>query len=334
MLSTAHAVVACDLFLDLRLYCVPQWLMDQLSEAFPNVLFQPVNVPGASLLDSSATVYWGNRITPEIIGGMPYLRWIHFGSVGVDRARTPEVRERNIMVTSSRGTVVAPMVASALAFMASLARGLHRSEALRRSGGMNRKSFDAYFDQIRELAGERCLIVGYGDVGQRLGRVCRALDMDVVAIRRPGKEACSELSESYPIEKLADAASTADYVVNLLPYTAHTERVFDRAFFSAMKPDAFFINIGRGETVDEDALIDVLAEDGIAGAGLDVFAVEPLTPDSPLWNMPNVMLTPHVAALGERYWERQAALFSHNLHCYLERDIKGIRNVVDMSSGY
>lgn len=334
ILSSANAVVACDLFLDLRLYCVPLWLRERLAEAFPNVSFRPVNVPGRPLLDPSATIYWGNRITPEIISGMPFLQWIHFGSVGVDRARRPEVKERNILVTSSRGTVVASMVASALAFITALARGIHRCDVLRRAGVLSRSSFDAYYDQVGELAGERCLIVGYGDVGERLGQVCRALDMDVSAIRRIGKENRPELSGIYTLEALCEAVADADYIVNLLPFTAETGNVFSRQVFAAMKPSAFFVNIGRGETVDEPALIDALSAGRIAGAGLDVFAKEPLTPDSPLWHMENVILTPHVAALSEGYWVREAELLMSNLRCYLECEQALMRNVVDMNTGY
>ena len=330
-LSDSHALVACDLYLDLRLYRVPKSVERQLAAAFPKVEIVPVNVPGASPICEGATIYWGNRITPEIINAMPNLCWIHFGSVGVNRARTAKVIERNIIVTSSKGMVVASMVASALAFITGLARGLLRSEVLRRQGKMSREAFDAYFDQAHELVEQVCLIVGYGDVGKRLGEICRVLGMKVVAIRRPQGESRPELSASYSLDELADAVRSADYVVNLLPHTTETDRIFTEEIFSAMKRTTYFINIGRGETVDEPAMIRALREGWIAGAGLDVFAIEPLPSQSPLWAMDNVMLTPHVAGLSAGYWPRQGELFQFNLEHYLSGDIASMRNRVDMS---
>lgn len=331
VLSDSRAVVACDLYLDLHLYRVPKSVERQLAAAFPKVEIVPVNVPGASPICEGATIYWGNRITPEIINAMPNLCWIHFGSVGVNRARTTKVIERKIIVTSSKGLVAAPMLASALAFITGLARGLHHSETLRRQGKMSRETFDAYFDQVHELAGQTCLIVGYGDVGEHLGHICRALDMKIMAIRRPSAEPRAELSASYPLDKLADAVLSADYIVNLLPHTAETDKIFTERVFAVMKQTAYFINIGRGETVDEPAMIRALSEGWIAGAGLDVFAIEPLPSQSPLWAMDNVMLTPHVAGLSTGYWPRQGELFEFNLERYLNGDIASMRNRVDMS---
>ena len=238
--------------------------------------------------------------------------------------------KRNISITSSKGIVASSMVASALAFMTSLARGLHFSQTLRNEKNMNRYSFDAYFDQIHELSGERCLIVGFGDVGRRLSRVCQALEMKVSAIGRTA--IVSDLVDNhYTLDQISIAVSDADYVFNLLPLTLETEKIFSQNVFEHMKPSAFFINIGRGETVDQASLITALQNGSIMGAGLDVFVDEPLTVDSPLWEMQNVILSPHVAGLSKGYWDRQADLFIHNLICYLEDDNALMHNIIDMS---
>ena len=329
ILSNKEAVVVCDLFLSLRLYRMPDWLKRRLSIVFPNVKIIPVNTPGNPLTVKDATVYWGNRITPEIINSMPKLEWIHFGSVGVDRANTKEVFKRNILITSSKGLVVSSMVASAMAFMTNLARGMHHSQILRNQGNMNRKGFDKYFDQIHDLSGERCLIVGFGDVGDRLAKVCKALEVNVSAIGR-SIDKHNSVDNFYSLSQLSDAVSDADYVVNLLPFNFETEKVFTYEVFDKMKPGAFFINIGRGETVDEGALISALESKKISGAGLDVFAKEPLSDDSPLWSMENVVLSPHVAGLSKGYWERQANLFEHNLKYYLENDNNSMHNIANI----
>jgi len=329
IISNKEAVIACDLFLPLRLYHLPKWLQEDLKTAFPNVEVIPVNTPDSPLTTSGATIYWGNRITPEIIQNMPKLEWIHFGSVGVNRVNIDEVSKRGILITSSKGLVVSSMVTSAIAFMTNLARGMHYNQILRNKKDMDRNSFDNYFDQIHELAGEHCLIVGFGDVGKKLAKVCKALEMNVSVIGRSIKKHDS-VDNFFTLEKIATAVSNADYVINLLPLNNETEQVFTQKVFEKMKFSAFFINIGRGETVDEDALIVALKNKNITGAGLDVFAQEPLTSSSPLWNMENVILSPHVAGLSKGYWDRQANLFMYNLKRYLENDSNSMDNVIDM----
>ena len=330
VISNKKAVIACDLFLSLRLYHLPEWLQERLKIAFPNVEIIPVNTPNSPQVVEDATVYWGNRITSGIIDSMPKLEWIHFGSVGVNRVNVEDVSKRNILITSSKGIVASSMVASALAFMTSLARGLHFNQTLRNEKNMNRDSFDTYFDQIHELSGERCLIVGLGDVGRRLARVCQALEMNVSVIGRT-KIGSDLFDNHYTLDQILIAVSDADYVFNLLPLTVETERIFSQNVFEHMKSSAFFINIGRGETVDEASLITALQDGSIMGAGLDVFVGEPLTVDSPLWEMHNVILSPHVAGLSKGYWDRQADLFIHNLICYLEDDTALMHNIIDMS---
>jgi len=257
---------------------------------------------------------------------MPKLEWIHFGSVGVNRANTEEVYKRDILITSSKGLVVSSMVTSAIAFMTSLARGMHYTQMLRNKKNMNRDSFDNYFDQIHEMAGERCLIVGFGDVGNKLAKVCKALDMNVSAVGRLINKHKS-VDSFFTIREIATAVSGADYIINLLPLNNETKQIFTEKLFAKMKSSAFFINIGRGETVDQDALIAALKNKQITGAGLDVFAQEPLTYSSPLWSMDNVMLSPHIAGLSNGYWDRQANLFMHNLKCYLNNDNNSMYNI-------
>jgi len=329
IISNKRAIVACDLFLSLQLYCLPNWFQENLEIAFPNVKIIPVNTVSSLLTLEDATIYFGNRITSEIISKMPKLAWIHFGSVGVNRVDVEEMSKKFVLITSSKGLVVSSMVASALAFMTNLARGIHYSQVLRSKGNMNRDSFDRYFNQVHEISGESCLIVGFGDVGKKLAEVCKALGMNVYAISKSIKE--HELIDSfYTLDQISDAVLNKDYIVNLLPLNIHTEKVFTQQVFESMKSSAFFINIGRGETVDEEALILALKNKQIAGAGLDVFAQEPLLKSSPLWGMENVILSPHVAGLSSGYWNRQSNLFMNNLKCYLEGDKELMSNIVEM----
>jgi D-2-hydroxyacid dehydrogenase (NADP+) len=330
ILSKKEAKVACDLFLPLKFYHLPGWLRDGLNFAFPNVEIIPVNTPNTPKYIEDASIYWGNRITPEIIDNMINLKWVHFGSVGVNRVNLESIISRKILITSSKGLVISSMVASALAFITSLARGLHYNQDLRRRGMMTRESFDNYYYQIHELSEERCLLVGFGDVGKKLASVLKALDMKISAISKSVYKH-NDIDNFYQLSDLSDAVSDADYVVSLLPLNSETNKVFGRDIFSKMKSSAFFINIGRGEVVDEDSLIDALKNNIISGAGLDVFEDEPLRLDSPLMEMKNVILSPHVAGLSDQYWDRQATLFVNNLQCFLNNKQNLMDNITKIN---
>jgi len=323
-------LVGCDLFLDLRLYSLPDQMLRNLRKNFPTVDIVPVNVPKSPEVRPDIDVYFGNRITPAIINSCPDLKWIHFGSVGTNHARADSVISRGIHVTSSRGLVVAPMVASAIAFIAGLARGLSHSATLRSSGNLTREAFESVYDQVQELEGQTILIVGLGDVGKRLAKVCVALGMEVVGIRRQSNLQVPGVKSVFSLSDLGRCVASADFTVNLLPLTEKTEKIFSEAIFEQMKPSGFFINIGRGETVDEGALVSALRTKLIAGAGLDVFAEEPLPGNSALLELENVILTPHVAGLSSGYWPRQEDLFSFNLAQYVKGELNDMRNIEDM----
>jgi phosphoglycerate dehydrogenase-like enzyme len=327
-ISEKKLLIACDLFLEQKLYLLPVWLRNKIGLLFPNVEIIPINVPGTSKEVCDAEIYWGNRVNSEVISLLPSLKWIHFGSVGTNRIDDYKIDTTDLFVTSSKGSVVPSMVTSAVAFMTGLARGIHRAEVLRQKGKMDRKNFDKYFSEIQECSGQNCLIVGYGDVGKKLADVCFALGMNVSIVQKPNKSFMNKFNEVFTLDDLPLAVSSADYVVNLLPYNSETRLIFSHKVFKSMQKHSFFINIGRGETVDELSLVAALNNGWFSGAGLDVFSNEPLTPDSPLWDMDNVMLTPHVSGLSSEYWTRQSDIFIHNLSCWLEGSKNDMKNIV------
>ena len=332
MNSGRKIVVGCDLFLPLRLYSVPPWVLEKITQRFSNLEIVPVNIPGQSSGRNDIDVYWGNRITPDFVENCDSLQWVHFGSVGVDRARHDSVAARNIIVTSSRGIATAPMTASALAMITSLARGMHWTFKLRNTGTLTRESFDVFFDSIHDLEGQEILIVGLGEVGRRLSSACAALGMNVTAVNRSPGTAPHHVERTATLEELKNLVVSADYVVDLLPLNEETRHVFDEEMFGRMKESAFFINLGRGETVVESAMISALATGTIAGAGLDVFDVEPLSGDSPLWGFENVIITPHVSAISPNYWRRQLELFLFNIEKFATGDHQSMKNVENIHS--
>ena len=332
--SPTKVVVAADLFLDLKLYCTPAWVLDGLHDAFPFLEIIEVNTPRTQgqPLPENAEVYWGNRITRDIIAGLPNLKWIQFGSVGVDRAVVPEVQSRNIIVTNTGDIVAAAMTASALGFILALARGFHHSWDHIHRGIFGRAAFDQHSELIGDIEGQSCLIVGYGHVGQRLAKACGALGMRVFGIRRNKARPTGDVEKFFVLEQLPESVEDKDFIVNLLPLTPQTQNVFSADVFRRMKPTAYFVNVGRGETVDEQALIDALEESRIAGAGLDVFNGFPRSLNSRFLELTNVILTPHVAGLSQAYWPRAYELVKTNIGRYINN--MPLLNTRELQCGY
>lgn len=315
--------VGCDLFLDLRLYRLPDESLKDLHGRFPNIEIVPINVKNDLPFPTDVEIYWGNRITQKIISSLPDLKWIHFGSVGVNRVQTPEVAERKIIVTNSKHNMTAAVATHAVSLMLALARGLHHCWQLQGAGNLTRESYDVYFDQTFEMEDQTVLIVGYGEIGKKVANICEAMGMKIEVIRQ---------SAGHTLGDLKKLVKSADYVVNLLPYTPQTNEIYTREIFETMKSTTFFINVGRGESVDEPALVEAIKNKTIAGAGLDVFQREPLSPSSELWTLPEVIITPHIGGLTNRYWEKQTAIFAENLSRYIGH--KELTNIVDIKRGY
>lgn len=328
--SKKKITIACDLFLDLNLYLLPQKYKQSLLKKNVNINLVPVNIPPKNFIDHTATIYWGNRINEKIIENMPHLKWIHFGSVGVDKARTRDVVQREIIVTNSQNLVTNAMTSSVIAFMFSLGRGLHRSNHLKYTNNLNRKNFDNYFFEINDFFKQKCLIVGYGNVGKNLAKVLKSLNMNISVISRSNLKSSYLFDNRFSLEDLDVAVSDVDYIINLLPLNNKTHRIFNKKTFANMKKSSFFINIGRGETVDEKALIEALHKRKISGAGLDVFENEPLSKTSPLIGMENVILSPHVAGLSQSYWDKQYNLFANNLKHFTENNFSKMVNIINM----
>ena len=316
-------VIGCDLFLDLDIFNVPKHFIDELKEKY---IVKEVNTYNSDDTDiSDIEIYFGNRINLDLIERMPNLKWIHFGSVGIDKVLN---MDRDIVVTNSKGTMDDALSCSALSLMFSLARGINYCYDLRYNlNNLTRNNMNNYFNKLQSVYGQTILIVGCGDVGNRVSLVCETMGMDVIKITSK-----DNLSSIY------DSLSEADFVLNLLPYTEKTKSIFNKKAFGNMKNNSYFINIGRGETVVEEHLVEALQNNWIGGAGLDVFENEqklpksPLSDNSPLWDMENVIITPHIAGWSNNYWDKQISLFRDNLNRYEKSE--EMLNIINLKRGY
>ncbi|MFC0409670.1 D-2-hydroxyacid dehydrogenase [Roseomonas elaeocarpi] len=261
----------------------------------------------------------------ELLDGMPRLRWIQATSTGVGPAAAKlRLAERGVTVTTARGVHAGPL--AEWVFMALLQhfRGL---DHLRQEQQARR--WVRYCGE--DVAGRTLLIIGAGDLARGCARIGRALDMRVVALaRRPERERAHAalFNRVAPISELHALLPTADAVVITVPHTPETEGMFDAAAFRAMRPGAAFVNIGRGAVVDHDALRAALNSGQVGFAALDVTEPEPLPPEDPLWEMPNVLISPHSASTVASENARIAAIFRDNLRCWLDGRPEAMRNVL------
>ncbi len=257
----------------------------------PSVLANPALAPQLA----NADVAFGQP-DPRTIEQARQLRWIHISSSGITRYDNPAFRdlvaERRIVVSNSASVYSEACAVHALSFILAQARKLPLGLKSRIAGGT--APWQALRAASSTLRGESVLIVGYGAIGRRLVELLRPFEMKVTAYRRHprGDEGLPVITENQLNSTLA---SQAQHIVNILPDSAETRHFFNRARFAAVQPGAIFYNIGRGATVDQDALLEALRSGRLAAAWLDVTEPEPLPDDHPLWAEPNCHITPHVA---------------------------------------
>jgi phosphoglycerate dehydrogenase-like enzyme len=253
------------------------------------------------------------------------LRWIQSASDGVDWLLFDELVESDVVVTNARGVFDRAIAEYVVGLVLAMAKGLARTFQAQRSRAWDPR-------ETESLVGRRLVVVGVGPIGRAIGGAARALRMEVRGVgrrARPGDDVFEAIAAT---DRLHDVLGWADVVVDALPATPATRHLFDSEAFSAMKPGARFINIGRGATVDEAALIEAVRDGRIGGAALDVFAREPLPADSPLWDQPNVIVSPHMSGDFGGWQETVVELFLDNLRRFASG--RPLRNVVDKRQGY
>lgn len=265
------------------------------------------------------------------IGAAPRLRWLHLPSDGVDHLRGAPVMQSSVTITNTRvfGIPITEYVfASIIAYYRRFPQMMVRFQQ-GRVWPVNQ--WDEYAGE--DLAGKVMAIIGYGAIGRRVARVAESFDVTVVATRRSVTSVVREdRTEVHPAGRLREVLARADVVVVCLPLTDETEGVIGEAELRAMKPGSYLVNIGRGKVIDEHALLRALNEKWIGGAGLDVHAQTPLPADSPFFDLPNVILTPHMSGVSQGYFERVTALFCENVRRYLSGE--PLINLVNKDKGY
>lgn len=311
----------------------PTWFVERLRTEFPQV--EAINSSSKRHDDEAlrgADVMIGWSLSPEQLGAATGLRWIYSITAAVDQFLYPELIASEIAV-SNAGSVHGPVVAEhAIAMALALAKSLPSAV---RYQDRRKWAMEAIWNEQprpREVRGSNLTVVGLGSIGSEVASMAVALKMNVIGVREHPERGLAGAHEVLGYDSLDSAITRSDFVVLAAPLTPRTRHMIDSRRLLLFRPNAFLINVSRGALVDEAALVKALRDRRLAGAALDVFAEEPLPRRSPLWKMPQVLITPHTAFLTEKVWERHYAAFTGNLKRYIAG--QPLEDLVDTTRGY
>lgn len=318
----------------LEMWTIPAWFVEKLRAEFPQ--FEIIHRDTYDNLEDyvgDVEVLFTLSLRPDQFKVARKLKWLHCPAAAVHQFSFPEFVDSDVILTNGRdvhGPVVAEHV---MALIFALAKNLHLTARFQQKSEWGQEPIWDAYPHPRLIAGATLGLVGLGSIGRPVAKHAAALGMRVIAMRgNPEKGSAEGVEQVFPPSHLDQLLTKSDYVVLAAPITANTEHLIGEKQLARMKSDACLINVGRGQLVDEAALIQALREKKIGGAALDVFDKEPLPSDSPFWTLENVLITPHTAGLAEQLWEREYALFTENLRRYQSH--QPLLALVDKQKGY
>ena len=345
------------------IWAMPEWVPEDIRAALPGdwqlvVIDELTDGSGdgagrvsADVLEAvaSAEIYSGYGIAAELIEAGRALRWVHSGAAGVGSSLTPVMLSSDVVFTNSAKVHGEPMAETVIGMILFFGRGLDLAVTNQRTRKWDTEPYYRGEAPLSEFSTLTLGIVGYGGVGREVARRAAGLGARVLALKRtpPGPEdmalkavggvgsLAANIDVVHGAEGLDRVLSESDVLVLAAPETEQTRGMIDASALRRMKAGALLINVARGRLVVEDALVAALREGRLRGAGLDVFAKEPLAADHPLWALPNVLITPHVSAVTRGFWARETTLILHNLDCFLRGAApREWLNRVDKVAGY
>ena len=345
------------------IWAMPEWVPERIRETLPAgwelvVIDEETDGSGDGAARVSprvleavaeAEIYFGYGIPAEILEAGRSLSWVHSGAAGVGGSLTPTMLASPVIFTNSAGVHAPPMAETVLAMLLHFGRGLDFA-----AEGQRRRTWDTepYYvagAPLSELSSSTVGIIGFGGIGREVARRVASLGARVIAHKRrpaqPGEanlepvagggELGSRIEMVWGASGLDAVYRESDAIVVAAPDTPETRGMIDAGAIARMKPGCVLINVARGRLVDEEAIAEALRDGTIRGAGLDVFTREPLPPESPLWDLSNVVLTPHVSAVTRGFWARETDLILRNLGRYATgAPVEEWENVVDKRAGY
>ncbi|WP_375088024.1 D-2-hydroxyacid dehydrogenase [Peribacillus sp. RS7] len=302
-------------------------IQTKMMDAFPDLNFiyqegwtdEPLN-------EAEILITYGEDLNEEIIGKAANLKWIMVMSAGLELMPFKAIEERGILVTNARGIHKIPMAEYTIGMLLQYEKKLKLLMKNEREELWHRKI------EVGEMNGKTMLVLGAGAIGGEVARLGKAFRMTTMGVNRSGKPVDS-IDRLYTLDNILEAVPEADYIVSVLPSTDETKGLLQKEHFKAMKETAVFVNIGRGDLINDEVLIEALEAGELAHAILDVFDPEPLGKGHPFWKMENVTVTPHLSSKSGEYLPRTFAIFEKNMREYLKAG-KDFINVIDLSRGY
>ena len=313
---------------------MPRRYVDQLRAEFPQHTFLDAwDRDALRRLLPEADVAFTPFVDRDIFRSLTRLRWVQSPAVGVGGLMFPELLASGVVITSARGIRARSIAEHVLGVTIALARRLPAAMRAQQQHRWAQEELEGPDVDVRTLHGQRMGIVGLGSIGRALAGIASPFGFRITGIRRragepppPGVEAV------WTPDRLGDLAAQSDVIVVAAPHTPDTKRLIGRRELEVVRRGALLVNVARGKLVDDDAVIEALRDGRLGGAALDVFTEEPLDPSSPYWDLPNVIVTPHVSGALRDYWTPLVALFADNLRRF-ERG-EPLLNVVDKIAGY
>jgi phosphoglycerate dehydrogenase-like enzyme len=306
---------------------IPPAALADLADLEPEVRFVVADDAVPDLLAAAELAFaWDfRRSLDDVLTHAHRVRWIHAASAGVEHLLTPTVVARDIAISNSTGVFERPIAEYVLALVLAHAKGLletHRAQRARQWA----------YRETSALTGATLVVVGAGRIGRAVGELADAAGMRVIGVRRHEGPAQPPFSELVGRGRLHEVLPDADYVVICAAATEDNRHLVDREALALLSPVAYLINVARGSLLDQDALAEALRGGRLAGAALDVFDQEPLSPDSPLWSVPNLLISPHMSADTTGWDRRVVEVFRANLGCF--RRGEPLPSQVNSSRGY
>ena len=298
------------------------YIQKHIAAKFPELVIHGAN-DESEVGDSAekADIILAIKVSDELARRAKRLKWVQSMATGVDPFMNLPSLAKDVLLTSSRGMHGPQMSEMTILFMLALNRRFQDNIL-----NQNKKIWDRWPGRL--LWQKKVAILGIGVVGQAIAEKCKAFGLTVYGIDTVKREV-QAVDHFLGPEELTDVLGEVDYFVNVVPLTPVTKKMVGAKEFSAMKPTAFYISVGRGDTVDEEALIEALSTGKIAGAGMDVFSTEPLPKESPLWDMKNVIMTPHIGGLSDVYIDQMLPIFEENLRRFLRGERHNLVNLIE-----
>ena len=324
----------------------PSQLVDKIRAVSPNLQIEQRTLPNGRWPEdwtTEAEIYYAYGAVPSLAQA-PNLQWVQTHYAGIDSLKTSDLWNSDVLLTTASGVHAANMAQYALTQILAWAHRVPNWFNYKQSKSWTINRWETFVPQ--ELEGKTLGILGYGSIGRELARLAKPFGMKILVTKRDARQ----LKETgyvapgqgdpegtlpdriYPSEATRSMIAECDFVVITLPLTERTHHLFDDDLFKAMKQNAYLVNVGRGAIINEAALVRALRKNWLAGAGLDVFETEPLPEDSPLWEMNNVIMTPHVSGFTPHYDERATDIFAENMRRYLAGE--PLLNLVNREEGY